>query len=341
MRSVTVVGASLAGLSSVRALRERGFDGRVVVVGDEPHRPYDRPPLSKGFLTGAAHADDLALLAEQDDALDVEWRLGVPRRRARPGHPHHHPRRRRAGRRRRRRARDRFARTAPARHRRAWPASTSCARSTTRVALRAALVAGGPLVVVGAGFIGGEVASSARSTGVDVTVVEAQDTPLCAQLGDAMGAVVARLHAGHGVRLRTGVGVARLRRRPTASRPWSWPTARCCRPTTVVVGIGAQPNVEWLADSGLDVAGGVRTDASVRHRGAGCRGGRGLRAVVRRAPRPARARGALDPRAAAAGDRSGDAARQPGALHRRPLLLVRAVRPAGAARRLARRGRRR
>jgi NADPH-dependent 2,4-dienoyl-CoA reductase/sulfur reductase-like enzyme len=76
MRSVTVVGGSLAGLSSARALRDAGFDGRITVVGDEPHRPYDRPPLSKELLSGRMTPADITLEAEGED-LAVDWRLGV------------------------------------------------------------------------------------------------------------------------------------------------------------------------------------------------------------------------------------------------------------------------
>ncbi|MDT7680275.1 MAG: 3-phenylpropionate/trans-cinnamate dioxygenase ferredoxin reductase component, partial [Pseudonocardiales bacterium] len=74
--SVTVVGASLAGVSTARALREQGFDGRLTVVGDEPHPPYDRPPLSKDYLAGTAERAELDLLTSADDALEVDWRLG-------------------------------------------------------------------------------------------------------------------------------------------------------------------------------------------------------------------------------------------------------------------------
>jgi NADPH-dependent 2,4-dienoyl-CoA reductase/sulfur reductase-like enzyme len=260
MRSVTVVGASLAGLSTARALRAQGYDGELVVVGDEPHLPYDRPPLSKAFLTGAASADDLALLGEQDAALEVDWRLGV----------------RAVG-------LDAATRTvtladgtsttsdavvlATGSRARRLPGTDELAgvhvlrTLDDAVALRAALAVGGPLVVVGAGFIGAEVASSARALGVDVTVVEAQDTPLCAQLGDEMGAAVARLHAAHGVRLRTGVGVARLVGTDRVEAV-ELVDGTVLPAGTVVVGIGATPNVEWLAGSGLDVEGGVLTDAA-------------------------------------------------------------------------------
>src|SRR5919199_618435 len=76
MNEVVVVGASLAGVESARALRSLGYDGRLTIVGDEPHRPYDRPPLSKGFLLGAMADSDLALVDEQEE-LDLTWRLGV------------------------------------------------------------------------------------------------------------------------------------------------------------------------------------------------------------------------------------------------------------------------
>ena len=260
MRSVTVVGASLAGLSTVRALRAQGFDGRLVVVGDEPHRPYDRPPLSKAFLTGTAGVDDLALLAEQDAALDVEWRLGVPAARLDPAtHTLTLADGGQVG-------ADAVVLATGSRARRLPGTEALAGVHVLRtvddaLALRDALAAGGPLVVVGAGFIGAEVASSARALGVDVTVVEAQATPLCAQLGDEMGAAVARLHAGHGVHLRTGVGVATLLGTDHVEAV-ELVDGTVLPAATVVVGIGAQPNVEWLADSGLEVAGGVRTDAA-------------------------------------------------------------------------------
>jgi NADPH-dependent 2,4-dienoyl-CoA reductase/sulfur reductase-like enzyme len=76
MRTIAVVGASLAGLSTARALRSHGFDGRLVVIGDEPHRPYDRPPLSKDFLAGKVTEPDITLETDDED-LDAEWLLGV------------------------------------------------------------------------------------------------------------------------------------------------------------------------------------------------------------------------------------------------------------------------
>jgi 3-phenylpropionate/trans-cinnamate dioxygenase ferredoxin reductase subunit len=259
MRSVTVVGASLAGLSTARALRAQGFDGRLVLVGDEPHAPYDRPPLSKAFLTGPTEPD-LALLTDHDEQLDLEWRLGVPAAALDPA------------------ARsvtladgstvtgDAVVLATGARARR-LPGTEGLAgvhvlrTRDDAVVLREALAAGGSLVVVGAGFIGAEVASSARSLNLEVTVVEAQTTPLAGPLGEQMGAVCGSLHADHGVRLLTGVGVARLvgTERVEAVELFD---GTLLPADTVLVGVGAQPNVEWLAGSGLDVTGGVRTDAT-------------------------------------------------------------------------------
>lgn len=173
MRSITVVGASLAGLSTVRALRAEGYDGEIVVVGEERHTPYDRPPLSKDFLKGDLDADALALGdADEYEALDVQWLLGERAVRLDP-----------------------VARTVTltgGRHVRiggvvvATGASARMLPGTDGLAgvhtlrtlddaqaLRAELLDGRPrLVVIGAGFIGAEVASTARGLGLDVTVVE-------------------------------------------------------------------------------------------------------------------------------------------------------------------------
>ena len=272
MRAVTIVGASLAGLSAARALRARSYDGRITIIGDEWHEPYDRPPLSKDFLAGTASVADLALAEEDDVALDLEWRLGTaavglaPARRAvvldsgaevvsdgvvlatgararglRPPIPLSHE-----------------APTVPGS---ALVAGVHTLRTLDdAVALRADLAAGGPVVVIGAGFIGAEVASTARFLGLDVTVVEALPTPLEGPLGGRMGAVVADLHAANGTRLVTGVGVAGLAG-DTRVRGVRLADGRELPASTVVVGVGATPNVEWLAGAGLTFGPGVLTDA--------------------------------------------------------------------------------
>ncbi|MEV1287685.1 FAD-dependent oxidoreductase [Micromonospora sp. NPDC049679] len=259
IRRIAVVGASLAGVAAARALRQQSYDGSIIAIGAERHAPYDRPPLSKAFLTGACTEADLAL-ADPDEALDVEWRLGTAAVRLD--------------------ARNRSITLADgaeipvdavilatgARARRLPGTETVSGVHTLRtlddaVALRRDLAAAERLVVIGAGFLGAEVASSARSLGLDVTVVEALPTPLAAPLGVEMGSVCAGLHADHGVRLLTGTGVARL---VGSERVEAVELADGTRlpADVVVVGIGAQPNVEWLADSGLEIHGGVVTDAA-------------------------------------------------------------------------------
>ncbi|HEV7896863.1 MAG TPA: FAD-dependent oxidoreductase [Planosporangium sp.] len=259
IRRIAVVGASLAGLAAARALRQQSYDGAIIAIGAERHEPYDRPPLSKAFLTGACAASDLAL-GDPDEALDVDWRLGTAAARLDP----------------RERAvtladgqeirADGVILATGARARRLPGTEGRRGVHTLRtlddaVALRADLADAERLVVIGAGFIGAEVASSARSLGLDVTVVEAVDTPLAGPLGVEMGSACAGLHADHGVRLLTGTGVARL---VGSGRVEAVELADGTRlpADVVVVGIGAQPNVEWLAGSGLEIAGGVVTDAA-------------------------------------------------------------------------------
>ncbi|EKX64149.1 NAD(P)/FAD-dependent oxidoreductase [Streptomyces ipomoeae] len=261
MRTVAVVGASLAGLSAARSLRKQGYDGRLVVVGDELHRPYDRPPLSKEFLAGTLGEADLALETDDED-LRAEWLLGV----------------RATGLDRA----DRAVRLSDGRELRADGiviATGAAARTlpgseglagvhTLRTlddarALRDELAQGGRLVVIGGGFIGAEVASTAYALGVDVTVVEAAPTPLAGPLGAEMGAVVSALHADHGVRLLCGVGVKGLsgERRVDAVL---LEDGRSLPADIVVVGVGARPCVEWLAGSGVTLDNGVKCGADGR-----------------------------------------------------------------------------
>jgi NADPH-dependent 2,4-dienoyl-CoA reductase/sulfur reductase-like enzyme len=257
--TVAVVGASLAGLSAARALRDQSFDGRIVVLGDEVHLPYDRPPLSKEFLAGTASLDDIALGTPDDEDLGLEWRLGTtavgldPLSRSvllRDG------REIRA---------DGVVLATGARARR-LPGSdrldgVHVLRSLDdAISLREDLAAAERLVVIGAGFIGAEVASTARKLGLEVTVVETQPVPLAGPLGTEMGAVCAELHADHGTRLVTGTGVAGLVGTGRVEAVELTDGTRLPA-DVVVVGIGAAPNIEWLADSGVALGNGVLTDA--------------------------------------------------------------------------------
>ncbi|MFI6014708.1 NAD(P)/FAD-dependent oxidoreductase [Streptomyces sp. NPDC051243] len=261
MRIVAVVGASLAGLSAARSLRGQGYDGRLVVIGDELHRPYDRPPLSKEFLAGTLGEAELALETDDED-LGAEWLLGV-----RATGLDHARRVVRLGDGREVQADGVVIATGAAA--RALPGSEGLAGvHTLRTlddarALRDELARGGRLVVIGGGFIGAEVASTAYALGLDVTVVEAAPTPLAGPLGETMGAIVSALHADHGVRLECGVGVKGLSGE-TRVDAVLLEDGRGIPADIVVVGVGARPNVEWLEDSGIALDNGVKCGADGR-----------------------------------------------------------------------------
>ncbi len=274
-----MVGASLAGLSAARSLRRQGYDGRLVVLGDELHRPYDRPPLSKEFLAGTIGEEELALESDDED-LQAEWLLGV----------------RATG----LDSADRAVRLADGREIRAdgFVIATGAAARTLpgseglagvhvlrtvddARALRDELAGGGRLVVIGGGFIGGEVASTACALGLDVTVIEAAPTPLAGPLGETMGGIVSALHADHGVRLLCGVGVKGLsgdERSDTRVSPDGvrgrvdavlLEDGRSIPADIVVVGVGARPCVDWLEGSGVALDNGVTCGADGRTSRAG------------------------------------------------------------------------
>ena len=257
MKSVAVVGASLAGLSAARALRAQGFDGTLTVIGAEARRPYDRPPLSKEFLAGDVGEDALALEADDDD-LNAQWLLGVHATRldAAAGAVHLDDETT---------VRADGIVVATGARARSWPASARLAgvhvlrTVDDAIALRRELRPGARLVVIGAGFIGGEVASTASKLGLHVTVVEAALAPLAGPLGVRLGAAVARLHTEHGTRLVCGAPVADLTGRDRVTGV-QLADGRRLAADVVVVGIGAIPNVEWLRDSPLQLSNGVVCD---------------------------------------------------------------------------------
>ncbi|MCX5173136.1 NAD(P)/FAD-dependent oxidoreductase [Streptomyces antibioticus] len=264
MRTVAVVGASLAGLSAARALRGQGYDGRLVVIGEEAHRPYDRPPLSKEFLSGTLGEAELALETDGED-LRAEWLLGVRATHLDttplPGGTVHLSDGRSV------RADGVVIATGAAP--RTLPGSTGLAGvHTLRTlddarALRDELALGGRLVVIGGGFIGAEVAATASGLGLDVTVVEAAPTPLAGPLGETMGALVSALHTDHGVRLWCGVGVKGLGGEARVDAVLL-EDGRSVPADIVVVGVGAGPCVEWLEGSGLRLDDGVVCGADGR-----------------------------------------------------------------------------
>ena len=261
MRTVAVVGASLAGLSAARSLRKQGYDGRLVVIGDETHRPYDRPPLSKEFLAGTIGEADLVLETDDED-LQAEWLLG-----ARATGLDRTERALRLADGSRLRA-DGIVIATGAAARKLPGAEGLSGVHTLRTlddarALRDELARGGRLVVIGGGFIGAEVASTAYVLGLDVTVIEAAPTPLAGPLGETMGAIVSALHTDHGVRLLCGVGVKGLSGERQVDAVLM-EDGRSLPADIVVVGVGARPCVEWLEGSGVALDNGVKCGADGR-----------------------------------------------------------------------------
>jgi len=259
LERIVVVGGSLAGLRAVETLRREGYAGSLVVIGDEPHRPYDRPPLSKEILAGEWEAAKTALPGSEDDH-GAEWRLG-----------------------RRAEALDAEARevvldsgervgfdglivTTGARAR-AIPGTPPLSgihllrTLDDALAVRDALDRSPRVCVVGAGFIGAEVAASCRGRGLDVTLVEALPVPLGMVLGERVGRHMEALHRDRGVDLRCGVGVVGFEGSDRVEAVRLSDGTRIAA-DLVVVGIGVIPNVEWLTGTGLDLTEGVACDAT-------------------------------------------------------------------------------
>jgi NADPH-dependent 2,4-dienoyl-CoA reductase/sulfur reductase-like enzyme len=268
MNSTTViVGASLAGINAARTLRLQGHAGSIIVVDADSERPYDRPPLSKQMLTGEWEPEKILLPAGKED-LDLEFRLGV-----------------------RAKAVDLSARQitlegvdgtvantafdslviASGASARRLPDSAGIAgvhvvrTLADSLSLRAELDAGpSRVVVIGAGFIGAEVASSCRKRGIEVTLVEAMPLPLERILGAEMGRVCAQVHFENGVDLRLGTGVLQLETETVDGVEKVVGVAltdgTSVATEIVVVGIGVTLNVDWLEGSGLTLDDGVVCD---------------------------------------------------------------------------------
>lgn len=258
---VVVVGASLAGVRAAESLRAGGFDGELTIVGDEPHQPYDRPPLSKQVLAGTRSPEE-ARLDVRDD-LGATWRLGTRADRLDLD-----------GRAVELADGDRLpydgvvlATGAVPRRVPGWPGELGglhVLRSLDdSLSLRADLTAAeGRVVVVGAGFIGCEVAATARGLGLEVTVVEPLAAPCIRGLGEAMGLVVADLHRDHGVDLRLGATVDALRHGGGRVEGVVLGDGTTLDAAVVVVGIGVSPATAWLDGTGLVLDDGVVCDST-------------------------------------------------------------------------------
>jgi len=262
-RSVVIVGASLGGLRTASALRRFGFDGWITLVGDEPHLPYDRPPLSKEVLVGDKQPHETYFRsADFFEQQEITLRLGSP-------------------------AVGLDSKSRSIRLETGEQVQFDCAVIATgarprllpgvedlsgvhvmrtlddSIAIRSSFDRARRLVVVGAGFIGSEVAASARSRGIEVTVIEAADQPLVCAVGTEIGGRCARLHGLYGTTLRCGLGVKGVERTSGGLAVLlSDGSAVPC--DTVVIGIGVIPNIEWLAGSGIDIDQAVVCDRYMR-----------------------------------------------------------------------------
>ncbi|MGQ0776893.1 MAG: NAD(P)/FAD-dependent oxidoreductase [Pseudonocardiales bacterium] len=255
---VVVIGAGLGGLRTVESLRAAGFAGQVSFVGDEPHQPYDRPPLSKEVLSGRWPEERTMLRRGELSDLDVSLHLGTAavgvdtaavqladgtqlsydalvvatgvRPRRLPGQPDH-PR---------------------------WHVLRTLEDCR---ALRDSMSRARSLLVVGAGFIGAEVAATARAAGLEVTVLEALPVPFARILGEQMGELCARLQTDNGVTVRTGVLLTEFDTSASgvAARLSDGSIARA---DCGVVGVGTVVESEWLSGLGVPAANGLACDAT-------------------------------------------------------------------------------
>ncbi len=248
-----VIGAGLAGAKAAEALRDKGFDGRIVLLGDEGHRPYERPPLSKGMLTGKAGPDS-AFVHDEGwySGHEVELRLGA---RVTAIHRAAHEVELADG---TRVGYTKLLVTTGAEPRVLPGAEDALTlrRLGDSERLRQVLETGSRLAVVGAGWIGLEAAAAARQAGLDVTVLEALELPLLPALGPDVARVFADLHAAHGVDLRFGVKVAEV-----GAKHVSLADGTRVDADAVLVGVGAVPNTELAEAAGLTVDNGIRVDA--------------------------------------------------------------------------------
>ncbi|MDN5749887.1 MAG: FAD-dependent oxidoreductase [Pseudonocardia sp.] len=259
-----IVGAGLAGAKAAEALRTEGFDGDVVLLGAEPHRPYERPPLSKGYLQGSAERDTVFVhpqgwYAEHRVDLRVDTAVTAIDRGA------HEVLTGDGGRLRY----DKLLLTTGAAPRRlpvpgADLSGVLYLRSLDDSdRLKAALRPGARVVVIGAGWIGLETAAAARAAGAEVTVLEHAALPLLRVLGPQLARVFADLHTEHGVDLRCGVTVRELRPDPTdhaAVGAVQLADGTELVADVVLVGIGVTPNVDLARSCHLDVDNGILVD---------------------------------------------------------------------------------
>lgn len=263
---LVIVGGGLAGVSLIRALRERGDDRSIVVLAAELGDPYDRPPLSKGILTGHASTEDIRIASLLELAsLGVRWKDGQRAIRL---------------------SEDQLQVTtqdvdsgvlsqwsgsdiviatgAVPRLLAGFDADILTLRTKEDAhLLRDRLVEGARVVVVGGGFIGLEVASSAREMGCDVIVLETAQAPLSRVLGDGMGEWFIEFHQRNGVEILCGVDIRTIWR-SSGGQLIEFTDGKQIQADVIVAGIGVLPQVDWLADSGIEIGDGVICDSQGR-----------------------------------------------------------------------------
>jgi NADPH-dependent 2,4-dienoyl-CoA reductase/sulfur reductase-like enzyme len=264
-RRVVIVGSGLAGAATAGALREHGYDGEVVLVGEQRYRPYELPALSKGILLGETEDPDWVHDESFYAEKGVDLRLGA-----------------------RVRAVDLAARTvdvegatepwdrlvlatgATPRHLRVPGADFDGVRTLRRLddarSLRAELTEGRNVVIVGAGWIGCEVAAAARKHGAHVTVVDPLPLPLHRVLGDTVGGVFRAVHETEGVAFRLGAGVVEFTGVDGAVTGVRLDDGSAVPADVVLVAVGAKPRTELAREAGLELTddGGVAVDATLR-----------------------------------------------------------------------------
>ncbi|UED84132.1 NAD(P)/FAD-dependent oxidoreductase [Streptomyces profundus] len=272
-RTFVIIGGGLAGAKAAETLRAEGFTGRVILIGDEHEQPYERPPLSKGYLAGRAVRESVFVHPAGWYAQNrVELHLGQPavaidreRREVRLGDGTRLPY-------------DALLLTTGAEPRRLGVPGTELAgvhhlrRLSHADHLRGVLTGGGrdddPLVIAGAGWIGLEVAAAARELGVPVTVVEPAPGPLHRVLGPEVGAVLTELHVAHGVRFLFGDRLAAVEGRNGIVSGVRTEAGERLPARAVLAAIGAGPRTALAASAGLELAaegvGGIAVDASLR-----------------------------------------------------------------------------
>jgi NADPH-dependent 2,4-dienoyl-CoA reductase/sulfur reductase-like enzyme len=264
MNHILVVGASLAGLRACESLRTEGYTGAITLIGAEPHEPYDRPPLSKALLKGEWEPDRIQLRKPDDLAsLDLDMRLGVCAT-----------------------ALDASSHTVtlatgevlaadgviiatgseprPLPNQPALDGVTMLRTLDDSLALRRRFADRPRVVVIGAGFIGLEVAATASQTGCAVTVLEGAPAPLIRGLGAEMGEIVARVHSRNGVEVLCDVQVAGIEGLDGRATGVRLGDGRLVAADIVVVGIGVVPATAWLDGSGLELRDGIVCSDSLR-----------------------------------------------------------------------------